>query len=83
MEPRKFLSLPKILRRQRSDAGIGPVEDPMEVDLTVGLRASESTPDLGIRPTISSLSTPDDQESNGMQTGFFRIAHLTALSRVT
>ena len=82
MESRKFLPLPKILRRQRSDAGIGPVEDAMEVDPAVSLRASESTPDLGIRPTTSGLSTPDDQESNGMRTDFVPIVYLTTLSRI-
>ena len=82
MEPRKFIPLPKILRRRGSDAGIRPVEDPMEVDPAVTLRASESTPDLGIPPTTSGLSTPDDQESSGMRTDFVPIVYLTTLSHV-
>ena len=80
MEPRKLLPLPKILRRRRSDIGIGPVEDQMEVDPAVILRASESTPDLGIPPTTSGLSTPDDQEFNGMRTGLAQISYLTIVS---
>ena len=82
MEHRKFLPLPKILRRRRSDAGIGPAEDQMEFDPAVILRASESTPDLGIPPTTSGLSTPDDQESNSMRIDFVPIVYLTILSHV-
>ena len=82
MKPRKLLPLPKILRRQRSDAGIGPAEDPMEVDPAVTLRAFESTPDLGIPPTTSGFSTLDDQEFNGMRTDFVPIVYLTTLSHV-
>lgn len=67
MEPRKFISLPKILRRPRSKARVGPAGDPMEVDPAVSLHPTESTPDLGIDLATPGLSTPFNQESSGMQ----------------
>jgi len=82
-----FLCIPIGRRRARSRtrSEIGSIEDPSEAGQTVP-RPTESTPD----PRISSTSppsgplTPRDQDSNGMQTIFFRtIYYLTALIRAT
>ena len=83
MERRKFLSLPKFLRRRRSEARIRPVEDPMEIGPTVSSHPTAgSAPNLGVGPTVSSPSTPGDQNPNGMQTKFLRIIYLTVLFRL-
>ena len=71
MERRKFMSLPKVHRRARSEARseVGPAEDPMALD-PAALHPAQSTPDLGTGPSTlqtSGLRTPDDQGSNGMQ----------------
>ena len=79
MEPRKFLTLSKALRRPRSETGIGPIQDPMEVDPGVSLRPTESTPDLGIGPTASGLSAPNNQGTSGMQPNCLLIIYLTTL----
>ena len=68
MEPRKLISLPKLLRRQRSEARTGPVEDSMEVDPAVSLRLAESAPELGMGPTTSAVPTSGARGSSGMQT---------------
>ena len=83
MEKRKFISIPKIHRRVRSEVrnDVALTEEPMELDPAL-LRPSESTPDLGIGS--SALPTPglfasNDQGPTGMQTKPFRRVSLTAL----
>jgi len=77
----KLLPLPKGHRRSRSKARseIGSIEGQGEPD-PVTPRPMESTPDLRVGASTSSMSsplTPRDQESNGMQTTFFRTIYLT------
>ena len=67
MKPEKFLSLPKIHRRGRS-------QPRNEIVATEGLpgagpvvpRPAESTPDLGLGVSTSSNLTSPDQEFNGV-----------------
>lgn len=66
MGPRRFISLPKLLRRPRSKARIGPTEDPMEADPAVCLGPAEPTPELEIGPTTPAIPTPGNREPSGM-----------------
>ena len=90
MQRRKFIPLPKILRRTQSNASAeaGTAEDPIEVDgdpIEVDSdppHPTDSTPDPGIGPSTlppSSLLAPSDQESNGMSLNPYQMIHLTAL----
>lgn len=78
-----LLPLPGGLHRKRSKAGsdIGPIEGQNEPDFVTPVpRPVESTPDLRIKTLTSPTSGPSTsrgQESNGMQTPFFRTSHLT------
>ena len=81
MEFSKFLRVPKIHRRVRSETRgeISPIEGQSEADLAAP-RPTESTPDLRTDISTSSTTRPSvsrDQESNGMQKAFFRIIYLT------
>ena len=81
MESSKFLRIPKIHRRARSETRgeIGPIEGQSEADLAAP-RPTESTPDVRADISTSSTTRPlvsRDQESNGMQTVFFRTIYLT------
>jgi len=82
-----FLCIPIGRRRARSRARseIGSIEGPGEAGQAVP-RPAESTPDLRIGTSTSPPSrplTPRDQDSNGMQTGFFRKIYLTTPNHAT
>ena len=83
-----FLCIPIGRRRARSRARseIGSIEDPSETGEAVIPRPAESTPDFRIDTSTSPPSsplTPRDQDSNGMQTNFFRTICLTTPNRAT
>jgi len=83
MKWRKFLHLPKTLRRTQSEARseIGSVKDQSEANPSAP-RRSESTPDLQTGTSTLPMSGPSisrDQESSGMQTTLSRPIHLTPL----
>ena len=81
MEFSKFLRIPKIRRRTRNETGdeTGPIEGQSGADPVVP-RPTVPTPDLRIDISTSSTTRPPvsrDQESDGMQTAFFRTIYLT------